>query len=242
MTEALTYDKRFFRQFMDGSSRSASIVVPIIVELLDPKSVVDIGCGVAPWAAAFKRAGVKTVMGMDGDYVDRSLLQIAPEQFKPTNLDDPITLNQRFDLAVCLEVAEHLPPKRAESLVDDLFRLAPSILFSAAIPGQGGTHHVNEQHLDYWTAKFKARGYVALDAVRPMILGDDRVEWWYQQNIVLAVAADHPLTERFAEARPIVHRHIYDYYRRHEDLSLGRLAALLAASTGRAVRRRLPRL
>lgn len=86
-----------------------------------------------------------------------------------------------------LEVAEHLTPARADSFVEDLTRLSDVILFSAAIPGQHGLNHVNEQWQFYWAEKFLQRDYIAVDCIRPKIWSNNSVEWWYCQNILVYV-------------------------------------------------------
>ncbi|MDW8444469.1 MAG: hypothetical protein RML45_09315 [Acetobacteraceae bacterium] len=112
----------------------------------------------------------------------------------------PIDLDRRFDLALSLEVAEHLPPERAAGFVADLVRLAPAVLFSAAIPLQGGTNHVNERWQAFWAGLFASHGYRAFDVIRPRVWDDPRVEPWYRQNTVLFLADGHPETERVAKA------------------------------------------
>jgi hypothetical protein len=103
-------------------------------------------------------------------------------------LEESLRLNRRFDLAICLEVAEHLSGGRAASLVDDLCALSDCVLFSAAIPGQGGTNHINEQRQSYWAALFAERHFSLCDVVRPRIWNSRAVEWWYKQNAFLYVA------------------------------------------------------
>ena len=83
-----------------------------------------------------------------------------------------------------------MPPERGERFVADLVALAPVVLFSAAIPGQGGTDHINEQWQDYWARLFAKHDYVALDFLRLKFWNDSRIEWWYRQNIILYVRRD----------------------------------------------------
>ena len=179
------YSREFFDGQIAGSARSAEVIVPLVLSLTPIRSVVDVGCGVGPWAAEFLRRGVPDAWGIDGEHVDRSQLRIPVDRFLGRDLADATRLNRTFDLAVCLEVAEHLPPCRAHGLVSDLVALAPCVLFSAAIPGQGGTNHINEQYISYWADLFQNHGYDAIDPIRPHVYGNDSVEWFYQQNIVM---------------------------------------------------------
>src|SRR5205823_3545352 len=123
--------------------------------------------------------------GLDGPSVDASHLLIDPACFTPVDLARCPELAETFDLALCLEVAEHLPPRASRPLVRLLTRAAPLVLFSAAIPGQGGVGHRNEQWPDYWRARFAEFGYRRLDPVRRHVWQDPRVAGWYQQNLYL---------------------------------------------------------
>jgi SAM-dependent methyltransferase len=177
------YNETFFDQQVDDSLASARAVVPVVLNLLPARSVVDFGCGRGPWLKACLENGIETVLGLDGDYVSREKLLIPRERFQSVDLQHPIRLERRFDLALCLEVAEHLPASSAQSLIGSLAAAAPVVLFSAALPGQGGTSHVNEQWPPYWERLFADQGMRKFDVVRPMIWSDTSVEWWYRQNI-----------------------------------------------------------
>jgi SAM-dependent methyltransferase len=188
MTEP--YDGAYFDGQVGGALRSARHVVRAVLALVQPASVLDVGCGRGAWLKAFHEAGVADVRGADGDYQERAKLLIDPERFTPLDLRHPERLTGRFDLVTCLEVAEHLPPDVAPALVAALTERAPVVLFSAAVPGQTGTNHVNEQWPEYWDALFAARQYRALDLLRPRLYGDAEVEWWYRQNLVLYASAE----------------------------------------------------
>lgn len=191
-TETLTaaYDDGFFEPFREGAARSAQVVVPLIIDLVRPGSVVDVGCGLATWLAAFSEAGVEDVTGIDGNHVNLDALAVSRDRFVAMDLNHPKPINRVFDLAISLEVAEHLPERCADEFVGFLVSLAPAVLFSAAVPGQEGVHHINPQWHDYWHQKFAERGYTALDPVRPVIWHDENVYLHYRQNIFLYVRAD----------------------------------------------------
>jgi SAM-dependent methyltransferase len=185
LTTQTAYPAEFYSRQAEGSHRSAQIVIPQLLALVKVTSMVDVGCGVGPWAATFLECGVKDVLGIDGTHIDRKSLLIPQDLFLARDLEEPLQVSRKFDLAVCVEVAEHLSPTRARSLVTDLVNLAPHVLFSAAVPGQGGTGHRNEQWPSFWQNEFQKEGYRLVDCLRRQIWGDSRVEWWYRQNLLL---------------------------------------------------------
>lgn len=160
-------------------------VVPLIVKLTNPKSVIDIGCGTGTWLKAFEERGITDYMGLDGDYVERSMLKIPQEKFRAVDLTNPVKHERKFDLAISLEVAEHLPEDKAPVFVKTLVDSAEQIIFSAAIPGQGGQNHLNEQWPSYWEEKFRVHGFYFHDLIRGDIWDNPRIQWWYRQNIFL---------------------------------------------------------
>ena len=182
---ATQYNGTFYHLQAMRSSNSAAVVVPIVEELVHPKSVLDVGCGVGAWLAEWQRQGISDVVGLDGSYVERSRLLIDPSNFRASDLEQPFRLGRQFDLVECLEVAEHLDESHADALVECLAAHSDTILFGAAVPSQGGTHHVNEQWPSYWISKFARLNFHVFDAIRPRIWTDPRVQFWYRQNILL---------------------------------------------------------
>jgi SAM-dependent methyltransferase len=178
------YQALFYQYQQEGSRRSAKLVLPEIVSLLGVTSVLDIGCGVGAWLSVHRTLGVTETVGVDGDYVDRSLLQIANTDFLARDIAQPFDLGRRFDLVECLEVAEHVPHSASETLVDNITRHGDHILFSAAVPGQGGENHINEQPLGYWRDLFEKRNYQMYDFLRPRLRNQKAVEPWYRFNIL----------------------------------------------------------
>ena len=194
------YTEQFYEDQSTGSLRSAKRVVPIIVNLLSPKSVVDIGSGIGTWLSVFSEHGVEKVLGIDGPYVDRDKLLISPDSFLAADLNQLPQIQREFDLAICLEVAEHLPDSSSDALVDTLTSLGKFVLFSAAIPFQGGEHHINEQWPNYWSKKFINNGFVPVDFLRFNLWEDEDIEFWYRQNLILFVRTDIVNSYHFPEA------------------------------------------
>ncbi len=184
------YTAEWYGRKRQRKVRSAQVVVPILIELAHPASVVDIGCGDGTWLSVFREHGVGDTFGIDGHWVAHESLQIPAESFLRADLEQSFSVDRSFDLAVSLEVAEHLPEKRARSFVEQLTALAPLVLFSAAVPFQDGTGHVNLQWQDHWARLFAERDYLASDAIRRSIWGNADVLWFYRQNAVLYVRRD----------------------------------------------------
>src|SRR5262245_16370188 len=184
----MRYTKSFFRSREQASRRSAERVLPFVFDVVRPKSVVDFGCGTGTWLDAAKRLGVERVLGFEGEWIRGAEALIAPPAREVRNLDEPVSVPERFDLAISLEVAEHLKPERASGFVRDLTRAASVVLFGAAIPEQGGTGHIHERWQSYWASLFASEGYRCLDVVRPRFWDEADVMPWYKQNAFLYVS------------------------------------------------------
>jgi len=181
------YDVAFFSRNKSLSYSSARSVLPIIQQIIDFRSVVDLGCGVGTWLAACSELGVTNLLGIDGSYVDRSALVIDSNRFVAHDLTTPLNIEKRYDLAISMEVAEHLPQSGADIFIRNLCSLSDVVLFSAAVPGQGGNNHINEQWPEYWGRKFKVHGLCMIDCIRARIWEDDSVAPWYRQNAFLCL-------------------------------------------------------
>lgn len=181
------YGPDFYSNQAENAYKSALATLPFIINLLKPKSVVDLGCGIAPWLKACVDLGVSDVLGIEGEYVKELKTYIPIENYKFFNLEKRLTINRHFDLALSLEVGEHLSKDASQNLVDSLCGLSDIILFSAAIIGQEGTMHINEQFPEYWAKLFKLNNYLPVDYIRPLIWDDSKVEVWYKQNILIYV-------------------------------------------------------
>lgn len=230
------YTKEFFKDQQEGSYTSAKELLPIIFTLLHPTSVVDVGCGVGTWLKVCQEAGIDDVVGVDGPYVSKELLQIPVSKFQEADLSVPLHSSRKFDLVMSLEVAEHLPPASAKTFVTSLTNLSPVVLFSAAIPFQGGHNHTNEQWQSYWADLFLEQGYVAIDYIRPAIWNTQRVEWWYAQNCLLLAQKEYAKTnehlQRLAQNTDtaqlnIVHPKNYIRFAQGQQASLGSVLGFL---------------
>jgi SAM-dependent methyltransferase len=188
---AAKYDSAFYAAYADQSRASASAVLTIVNQVLAPRSVVDVGCGIGTWLSIWMDLGVQNFLGIDGRYVRAQDLLIPQSKFQAMDLTSPDnTMNLQFDLVESLEVAEHLPKSAADGFVSFLCSLGPVVLFSAAIPYQGGVGHVNEQWPEYWAELFRQKGYEPVDAIRPLLWNNPGVAHYYAQNALIFVRSD----------------------------------------------------
>ena len=183
------YNDAFFKYLNSGSSKSAELIIPLIVDQLSIQSVLDVGCGQGAWLSIWQKYGVKNIFGIDGNYVNNLLID--EQYFLPHNLDNAFDLESKFDLVQCLEVVEHLPKDKSRIIIESLIRHGDVVLFSAATKGQGGDNHINEQSYEYWRSIFSEYEYVPIDFIRPIISNINGIEPWYSYNIILYVSTDY---------------------------------------------------
>jgi SAM-dependent methyltransferase len=179
------YDENFYQSHSQMSISSAEVIIPLVLNYLKPKSVVDVGCGIGTWLSVWIKNGINDIIGIDGNYINKSTLLIDKEKFVEIDLEKGYRSPRKFDIATCLEVAEHIREDSAEELINSLCNMSDFILFSAAIPGQEGTLHVNEQYPSYWAKLFNKNNYVPIDCIRKKIWSNENVASWYRQNIMI---------------------------------------------------------
>lgn len=210
----MIYSQEFYESIRKGIVDSAQEIVPVIYEIVKPQSEIDVGCGEGFWLEEFRKCGDVRVVGIEGGILNR----IEGIEFRQHDMDQPLLDSERFDLVVSLEVAEHLKAESADIFVDSLCGLGDNILFSAAIPGQGGMQHANEQWPEYCVVRFQVRGYVASSYFRWRFWNSPHVEYWYSQNMVfLAKRVRGSWVQFFAEpydkVDAVVHPRMWNSYR-----------------------------
>ena len=209
--------KKYTDFFYTREEKSKRIAAQAVLGLVFEKhpqiqSVVDVGCGSGLWLDVALKAGVKVVQGFDGFWIDEKSLLLPKEFFQQVDLNEPLPETTRYDLAISLEVAEHLLPESAESFVAQLAGLSDQVLFSAAIPNQGGVNHFNEQWASYWVGLFEAQGYWVHDFIRPTLWCDENIPFYYRQNILFFSRVEEGSLTAENRAMPInvVHPVLFD--------------------------------
>ena len=193
------------------NSKDALEILPFVFKYIHPESIIDIGCGNGSWLEAAKKLGVRQVLGVDGIKLDNNNLLINEDEFILHDLTRPLELGKTYDLTISLEVAEHLPESASDTFVANICEHSDVVLFSAAIPNQGGQFHINEQWPEYWHQKFKAHGFLAYDLLRQEFWNNSNVFCWYSQNMII-YAKDGIMDDAILPndmVNGLVHPHIY---------------------------------
>jgi SAM-dependent methyltransferase len=200
------YTRELFDSWREGSRAGARAVVPTLEEIFEPRSVVDLGCGTGAWLAAFD---LDDVLGVDS-HAPSDALDFPSEKFRRADLAAPFELDRRFDLALSLEVGEHLAEVAASPLVESLVALAPAVVFSAAIPGQPGIAHVNCQWPEWWAALFREHNYRPCDCLRFRFWDQPEIPFYYPQNMIVYSDRLEQFGLEETAVRRLVHPGLYE--------------------------------
>ena len=179
------YDDSFYKGQASSSEQSALQTLPHLFDLINPQSVIDFGCGVGTWLKASKDLGATKLNGVEGPWVKQEQVIDPDITLTNTNFDSPQLPEGKWDLAISMEVAEHIETKSSKNFVKGICSAADTVIFSAAIPGQYGENHINEQWQSFWADLFRAEGYEAFDLIRPQVWKNQKIEWYYRQNVLV---------------------------------------------------------
>jgi cyclopropane fatty-acyl-phospholipid synthase-like methyltransferase len=190
MSKKNYYDEKFYTYNVGGSYRSAEKILRHLNDYITKKSefnsIVDFGCGRGTWLKAALELGVQKAVGYDGDWnkdkiIDDRII------FNSCDLRTIEPSGETFDIAISLEVAEHLPKSSMHQIVNFLTSSSDVVIFGAAFPLQGGTDHINEQFPESWYQIFDHFGYCVVDLFRERFWDDEDIESCYRQNTFLYI-------------------------------------------------------
>jgi hypothetical protein len=169
------------RGSLDGTILAAHAMVSMLHGLFKPRNVLDLGCGDGAFSREFIKHGCPVAAF---DRTQPAL--IARESWDYINLLAPYNFTSHYDLALCLEVAEHLPTGHVtDELIRNLCQSADVVVFSAAIPLQGGSGHVSEHWQSFWAEKFSRYSYLPCSVVRDYLWNLSHIPPWYAQNTLV---------------------------------------------------------
>jgi len=188
--ETHIYDNKFFKNTIKFEADSASHFVNIVLKYYKPKSIVDIGCGAGIYLKEFAEKGVDKLLGLDGSPAAAEEFLLSKDKLIIFDLAKKYNFTENYDLAICLEVAEHLEKEDADILVETITKASNDVIFSAAVPGQGprSIGHINEQPHEYWIDKFQKKNFIYLkDKTEEMRREMETmgVVWWIVNNLMV---------------------------------------------------------
>lgn len=184
------YTPLYYEGIFEESVKSRDVVFRELfaLDLVRPEAVVvDAGCGLGSWGHDLRSKFNLGYIGIDFG-VPADKLVIKEDQYVDHDLRIPLVpWGIRGDLVLCLEVGEHIEEEHTDTLIDNLCALGDIIVFSAAIPMQGGLHHHTERWQSWWAEKFAKRGYYPFDItdIRTLLRRSSDVCHWYSQNMVI---------------------------------------------------------
>lgn len=186
-----SYSTSFYDSVDERALRTGFRVFEILREVKSESTgrISDFGCGSGAFLRAARESGLfDQFVGYDLEssihYVQKSMpwADLRVMDFCASNF-----IPDKSEWAICTEVLEHLPLSCALQLFDRVLGACNVAIFSAAQPGQGGTHHINEQPLTFWLEKARINGFQVFDVFRERLLDSDGVPRFYAHNLFLLV-------------------------------------------------------
>ena len=195
--ETHIYDNHFFKNTIKLETDSASQFVDIILNYYQPQSIVDIGCGAGIYLSEFSRRGIQDLLGVDGSPAAKEEFLLEKDKLIIFDLAGECRFPKKYDLCLCLEVAEHLEENMADTLLSTLIGVSDNIIFSAATPGQGprSIGHINEQPHEYWIEKFGRIGFAYSRSQTKKMrkeMKTGNVVWWIVNNLMIFIKEAAP--------------------------------------------------
>jgi SAM-dependent methyltransferase len=154
-----------------------------IFEKYLPDSVLDVGCGIGAYLKIFQGLGATQIFGIDGIPADATILD--ETEYALHDLFGAFRLGRKFDLVVCVEVAEHLKDNHAERMLSDIDSHSPEIIiFSAAEPEQPGIGHINCRPIIDWLKRWRTLGW-GPDLGDSLAMRSLATLSWFRRNLVV---------------------------------------------------------
>lgn len=172
-------------QYFNTADRSQDMLLKAVHDMVPFASVADFGTGRGTWLKSAIDMGVTDVRGYDIPEIPVEQRQFPAECYFPADLGKPVAIERSFDLAISTEVAEHLPKEHAAIFIANVASASDIVLFSAAIPYQGGAGHCNENWVEYWAKLFTPHGFECFDLLRLPYWNEAAIRSYYRQNVLI---------------------------------------------------------
>lgn len=181
--EQVTYKFSVTRYNYESAKKILSVIVPLLPKV---SSVLDLGCGLGAWSSVLEEQLNPKLELIDHPATPIEELLVEDKSvFKPLNLDISLPCEGQRDMILCIEVLEHFKEEVALRLHDFICNSTDLVLFSAAVPGQGGIGHINCRRHSYWHDKFSNRGFKYFDGFKSEIVHDQAIPFWLRQNLFI---------------------------------------------------------
>lgn len=92
----------------------------------------------------------------------------------------------------CVAIRSLFFKKLASHRPHNISAVQSKVSFAETTLQKGGTNHINLQWPEWWAEKFARHGYAACDVVRWRLWQDERISFWYRQNMLLFVGGGQP--------------------------------------------------
>lgn len=149
------YDAKFYDLNITEGTKMAIWFVPLLREIFQFKSLLDVGCGTGHYLRFCVDHGLSDVLGIEGSPHAFERLLVDKSQVVRHDLREPFRAGRKWDVALSIEVAEHIDKASAGTYVRTLATSSDTVVLTAARPGQGGRAHVNLQPPEWWQERFR---------------------------------------------------------------------------------------
>ncbi|MBI3818737.1 MAG: glycosyltransferase [Planctomycetes bacterium] len=128
-----------------------------IVERYHPKRVLDVGCAKGFLVEHLRNCGVEA-FGLDASqYAISQASEAARPYCKVASGGEPFA--EKYDLITWIEVAEHVPPRVASQMIQNICAAAGEVIFSSTPSDFNDDTHLNIQPREVWDRAFAERQF-----------------------------------------------------------------------------------
>lgn len=181
------YDEKYYKNtisehYIEDSENFSEVVI----NKYDPQSVIDFGCGAGRFLIPFWKQDIE-IKGIDASTNAFNTAPLPDAVLEKQDLRSPYYSDKTYDISLCIEVLEHIPSEYSDTIVDSITSSASIAIITAAPPGQGGRHHVNEQSRSYWIEKFSNYGFSYSDYDTRKVKNQISIEHldWLRENLMI---------------------------------------------------------
>lgn len=184
------YSRDFHKSIENDEYPQAVRLASYIKNYMRPSKFIDFGCSTGLYLREMQiQIPELESVGYEfsKDAVDMALCKNVIEFDLTKKLDIDKKENT---LGLCLEVLEHIDDSNWLPVLKNLSSLCDTIIFSAAVPGQGGTGHINCRNKIDWIYRFHTLGWIVdLDKTKHIleVMTNGYHMGWFSFNAMVLV-------------------------------------------------------